>query len=133
MIYSGIQNGISDNRDIVIVDTAGRIHIRDDLMEELFKNFKTVKKVLGREADMVFLVIDATIGQNMKSQVEKFSNKIKIDGIIITKLDGSAKAGAIISAIDETNIPIKIIGMGEGIDDIMPFRVDDFCKNLFGL
>ena len=82
---------------------------------------------------MVFLVIDATIGQNMKSQVEKFSNKIKIDGIIITKLDGSAKAGAIISAIDETNIPIKIIGMGEGIDDIMPFRVDDFCKNLFGL
>jgi len=117
--------------DVLIVDTAGRLHTKSNLMEEL----KKIGRVIGREIPgaphETLLVLDATTGQNAISQAELFSKAVPLTGIVLTKLDGTAKGGVVIGLHTELNIPVKWIGVGEGIDDLRPFSAADFAKALF--
>ncbi len=118
--------------DLLIVDTAGRMHTKKNLMEEIRK----VKRVLGRDhpgaPHEVFLVLDATTGQNAISQAHLFHEALELSGIVLTKLDGTAKGGVIIGICDELKVPVRFIGIGESIDDLRPFDARDFVDALFG-
>lgn len=132
VVYDGIHSAIAKNDDVVLVDTAGRLHNKANLMEEL----KKINKVIDREwtsqgyAHKNYLVIDATTGQNALSQVESFNEIVGIDGIVLTKLDGTAKGGVIFAIAKEYGIPIKFVGVGEGLDDIIPFNAKDFVNGI---
>jgi len=119
------------NVDVLIADTAGRLHNKDNLMDEL----KKVKRVLGKldiEAPHeVMLVLDAGTGQNALNQVKVFNEAVALSSITLTKLDGTAKGGMVFSLAANTNVPIKFIGVGEQIDDLRPFDPDEFVKALF--
>jgi len=117
--------------DFIIIDTAGRLHTKENLMREALKIKKSVEKSSGRKP-MVYLILDGTIGQNSLFQAEEFSKALEIDGIIITKLDGTAKGGAIIPISMKTKTPILYIGVGEGMDDLVPFDASSFVEALFG-
>jgi fused signal recognition particle receptor len=117
--------------DVVIVDTAGRLHTQTHLMRELEK----IHRIIGRQIDgaphEVFLVLDASNGQSAVNQAEMFTKSVKCTGIILTKLDGTAKGGAIFAIKQKIGLPVKFIGVGEGIDDLEPFNPDDFVRALF--
>jgi len=129
--YDSLQAARSRRADLLIVDTAGRLHTKSNLMEEL----KKIGRVLGREIPgaphEVLLVLDATTGQNAVSQAKLFGQAAGVTGIALTKLDGSAKGGVIISVKQELDIPVKLIGIGEGIDDLRPFNAAEFVEALF--
>ena len=114
--------------DILICDTAGRLHNKKNLMAELAKINRVIERELARET---LLVLDATTGQNAVSQAKLFSEAADITGIILTKLDGTAKGGIVISIAKEQNVPVKFVGVGEGIDDLQEFNSDDFAKAIF--
>ena len=116
--------------DILICDTAGRLHNKKYLMDELEKIKKVIDKELPDSSKEVLMVLDATTGQNAISQVKAFKETVDINGIILTKLDGTAKGGAIIGIVSENNIPVKFIGVGEQIDDMEKFNSEDFVKAL---
>lgn len=129
VVYDGIKSAIAKKDDIVLVDTAGRLHNKVGLMEEL----KKIGKIIDREwtgSTQNYLVIDATTGQNALQQVEVFNEIMPLDGIILTKLDGSAKGGVVFAIAKKFGIPIKYVGVGEGVDDIEPFDADEFVKNI---
>jgi fused signal recognition particle receptor len=119
-------------RDVVVVDTAGRLHTQANLMEELAK----VRRVLGQKLDgaphETLLVIDATTGQNGLQQARLFGQAVEVTGIVLTKLDGSAKGGVAIAIAHELGVPVKLIGIGEGLDDLRPFDPKDFARALVG-
>ena len=117
--------------DILICDTAGRLHNKKNLMEELAKISRVIERELGEASKEVLLVLDATTGQNALSQAKLFSEVADITGIILTKLDGTAKGGVIVPIMREQNLPVKFIGVGEGIDDLQQFEPHDFCRALF--
>ena len=117
--------------DILICDTAGRLHNKKNLMEELAKISRVIERELGEASKEVLLVLDATTGQNALSQAKVFSEVADITGIILTKLDGTAKGGVIVPIMREQNLPVKFIGVGEGIDDLQQFEPHDFCRALF--
>jgi fused signal recognition particle receptor len=117
--------------DVVIVDTAGRLHTQTHLMRELEKIHRIVGRQIAGAPHEVFLVIDATNGQNAVAQAETFTKSVKCTGIILTKLDGTPKGGAIFAIKQKIGLPVKFIGVGEGIDDLEPFNPDDFVKALF--
>ncbi len=129
--YDGLQGAISRKADVLIVDTAGRLHTKVNLMKELEK----IKRVLDREVPgaphEVLLVVDATTGQNALSQAKTFRSAVDVTGIVLTKLDGTAKGGIVIRIIDELNIPVKLVGVGEGIDDLKDFSPERFIEALF--
>ncbi|MGM0445569.1 MAG: signal recognition particle-docking protein FtsY [Bacillota bacterium] len=129
--YDAIQSARSKGSDVLIVDTAGRLHTQKNLMEEL----KKVKRVIYNEAEeahkQILLVLDATNGQNAISQAKLFHKAVNIDGIALTKLDGTAKGGVVIAVKDELGIPIKLIGVGEKEDDLQAFNPDNFVDALF--
>lgn len=129
--FDGIRSAKSRNIDIVIIDTAGRLHTKYNLMEELRK----VKRVIEKEREdysiYTLLVIDATMGQNAINQVRMFNDALGIDGIAITKLDGTAKGGVVISIASELKIPVVLVGVGEGIDDMQSFNREEFVDALF--
>ncbi|SRR6056297_79780 len=129
--YDAIQSARSKDADVLIVDTAGRLHTQKNLMEEL----KKVKRVIYKEAEnahkQILLVLDATNGQNAISQAKLFHKAVNIDGIALTKLDGTAKGGVVIAVKDELGIPIKLIGVGEKEDDLQVFKPDIFVDALF--
>lgn len=131
VVFDAITAAKSRNADVVICDTAGRLHNKKNLMDELAK----IKRVIEREAancdTEVLLVLDATTGQNGVNQAKQFALASGITGIVLTKLDGTAKGGVVLSIKDELGIPIKYIGVGEGIDDLQPFDPVDFSKALF--
>ncbi len=131
VVFDAIIAAKSRNADVVICDTAGRLHNKKNLMDELAK----IKRVIEREAancdTEVLLVLDATTGQNGVNQAKQFALASGITGIVLTKLDGTAKGGVVLSIKDELGIPIKYIGVGEGIDDLQPFDPVDFSKALF--
>ncbi len=131
VVFDAITAAKARNADVVICDTAGRLHNKKNLMDELAK----IKRVIEREADgcdtEVLLVLDATTGQNGVNQAKQFALASGITGIVLTKLDGTAKGGVVLSIKDELGIPIKYIGVGEGIDDLQPFDPADFAKALF--
>lgn len=131
--YEATKKAYDENYDYLFIDTAGRLHNKDNLMEELKKIIKVVKKIDENAPHEKTLVIDASNGQNACLQYEKFNDLIGIDSIIVTKLDGTAKAGTIISLADKYNVAIKSIGIGEAIDDIQDFDAENFIKNLLDL
>ena len=117
--------------DILICDTAGRLHNKKNLMAELAKINRVIERELPDSARETLLVLDATTGQNAVSQAKLFSEAADITGIILTKLDGTAKGGIVISIAKEQNAPVKFVGVGEGIDDLQEFNSDDFAKAIF--
>ena len=117
--------------DILICDTAGRLHNKKNLMEELAKISRVIERELGEASKEVLLVLDAPTGQNALSQAKVFSEVADITGIILSKLDGTAKGGVIVPIMREQNLPVKFIGVGEGIDDLQQFEPHDFCRALF--
>ena len=117
--------------DILICDTAGRLHNKKNIMAELAKINRVIERELPDSARETLLVLDATTGQNAVSQAKLFSEAADITGIILTKLDGTAKGGIVISIAKEQNVPVKFVGVGEGIDDLQEFNSDDFAKAIF--
>ena len=114
--------------DILIVDTAGRLHNKKYLMDELNKIQKVINKEMPESSKEVLLVIDGTTGQNAISQVKAFKEEADITGLVLTKLDGTAKGGVVIGIVEENKIPVKFIGIGEQIDDMEIFNSEDFVK-----
>jgi len=130
VIFDAIKTVKANNSDVLIVDTAGRLHNKKYLMDELAKMFRVIKRELPDSQLEVLLVLDATTGQNAVSQVKSFSDISDITGIILTKLDGTAKGGIVISINASLNIPVKLIGIGEGIDDLQDFDPEMFASAL---
>ncbi|MFH0733882.1 MAG: signal recognition particle-docking protein FtsY [bacterium] len=121
------------NADIVIIDTAGRLHTKHNLMEELKKIKKVMSKVLDYAPNEIFLVVDGNTGQNALIQAQEFSKFTDLTGLIVTKLDGTAKGGVIFQISAQQNIPVRYIGVGEGIEDLQTFDADNFVNALFDL
>ena len=117
--------------DVIILDTAGRLHNKKNLMDELAKIFRVTERELPGCSKEVLLVLDATTGQNAVNQAKLFSDACAITGIILTKLDGSAKGGIVLAIAHEHGIPVKLVGVGEGIDDLQEFNPHDFAKAMF--
>ena len=128
--FDAVDAGIRDGADVVVVDTAGRLHTKTGLMDELSK----VKRVVGRRAavDEVLLVLDATIGQNGLAQAHVFAEVVDITGVVLTKLDGTAKGGIVFRVQQELGVPVKLVGLGEGPDDLAPFEPAAFVDALLG-
>lgn len=126
--YSAVEEGISQESDVVLVDTAGRLHSKANLMEELGK----VKRVTEKQAEVgeVLLVIDATTGQNGLAQAKVFTEAVNVTGIVLTKLDGTAKGGIVVAIQRQLGVPVKLIGLGEGADDLAPFEAEAFVDAL---
>ncbi len=129
--YDSLKAAIARSYDILIIDTAGRLHTKSNLMEEL----KKIKRVLKKELDIypqeTLLVLDATVGQNAISQVKTFKEAVDITGLVMTKLDGTAKGGILINVVKEFGIPVKFVGLGEKIDDLEPFDANAYAEGLF--
>ncbi len=128
VVFEAIRRTKESNADVLIIDTAGRLHNKKYLMDELNKIQKVVNKEMAEASKEVLLVIDATTGQNAISQVKAFKEQADITGIVLTKLDGTAKGGAVVGIIQENDIPVKFIGVGEQIDDMEIFNSKDFVK-----
>ena len=128
VVYDAIAKTKKNGADVLIIDTAGRLHNKKYLMDELNKIQKVVNKEMPEASKEVLLVIDAATGQNAISQVKAFKEQTDITGIILTKLDGTAKGGAIVGIVQENKIPVKFIGVGEKIDDMEIFNSSDFVK-----
>lgn len=132
VVFDTIASAKARGSDVIICDTAGRLHNKKNLMDELSKISRVISRELP-EADVeVLLVLDATTGQNAVNQAKEFKNAAGITGIILTKLDGTAKGGVVLSITDELGIPVKLIGVGEQVDDLQTFAPADFAAALFG-
>jgi fused signal recognition particle receptor len=131
VIVDGLRSAQSKNIDVVLVDTAGRLHTKSNLMQELQKMVRMSEKVLNRNPDEIFLVVDAITGQNGFSQAKVFLEAIPVSGVVLTKYDATSKGGIIISIADQTGIPIRYLGLGEKIEDLRPFQAKDFVDKLF--
>ncbi len=131
VIFSALQNSKNKDYDVILIDTAGRLHNKSNLMQELNKLYRVIKKHYPDAPDETFLVLDGNTGQNTIFQAEEFSKITSITGLIITKLDGTAKGGAVVQIAAKLNIPIKYIGLGEGIDDIQAFNSEAFVEGIF--
>lgn len=128
VIFDGIAAAKARKSDILICDTAGRLHNKSNLMNELNKIFRVLEREYGNATKEVLLVLDATTGQNAINQAKVFKDIANITGVALTKLDGTAKGGVIIALQAELKLPVKLVGVGEGIDDLQPFIVDDFVE-----
>ena len=131
VVYDTIQAGIARDCDIIICDTAGRLHNKKNLMDELGKIYRVCDKELPYADREVLLVLDATTGQNAVNQAREFMNVAELTGIVLTKLDGTARGGVVLSIKNDLKLPVKFIGVGEGIDDLQPFSPSAFAKSLF--
>jgi len=131
VVYDAIQAAKARGHDVVICDTAGRLHTKVNLMEELKKIGRVVQREMGREADERLLVIDATTGQNAVNQVREFSQAVGVTGLLIAKLDGTAKGGILLTIAREFAIPIKLVGNGEKMQDLQPFLAKEFAEGMF--
>jgi fused signal recognition particle receptor len=130
VIYDAIAAARSRGVDYVLADTAGRLHTRSNLMEELKKVYRVTEKALGRAPDEVLLVLDATTGQNAVRQAQEFLQAVNVTGIVLAKLDGTARGGVVITIHDELKVPIKLVGVGEKPDDIEDFDAEAFVSAL---
>jgi fused signal recognition particle receptor len=131
VIFDSLQAAKARGVDYVIVDTAGRLHTKENLMAELEKMRRTCQRVVPGSPHEVWLVLDATTGQNGLEQARKFTGSAGVTGIILTKLDGTAKGGVVVAIARELNLPIRFVGIGEKIDDLLPFEPDKFVESLF--
>ncbi len=130
--FDTLSSAVANNADVVIIDTAGRLHNKINLMNELTKIKNVMKKVVDDAPNEVLLVLDGSTGQNAFSQAEQFSKATEVTSLAITKLDGTAKGGVVIGISDQLKVPVKYIGLGEGIDDLQPFNKKEFVDSLFG-
>ena len=128
--YDAIEAASARGRDVVIVDTAGRLHTQTNLMEELAKVRRVIERRLGRPPDETLLVIDATTGQNGLQQARLFGQAVDVTAVALTKLDGSAKGGVALAIAHELGLPVKLVGVGEKIEDLRPFDPQDFARAL---
>lgn len=133
LCYDGIKEAIKQGDDIVFIDTAGRLQNKKGLMEELQKIIRVIKKIIPSAPHKTIITIDATTGQNGLDQVKTFKELVDVNGIIVTKLDGTSKGGILLAIASETNIPIHYIGVGEKVDDMDVFNAKEFAKGLLGL
>ena len=131
VIFDAVKKGVEIGADVVICDTAGRLHTKTPLMEELKKVGRTAEKALGRPADEVLLVLDATTGQNAIQQAELFKDALEVSGIALTKLDGTAKGGVILGIVDQHRVPVRYVGIGERVEDLREFQPGSFVEALF--
>ena len=131
VIFDAVQSAKAKGVDVVIADTAGRLHTQSNLMEELKKVKRTITKVLPDAPHEVLLVLDAGTGQNALSQAKLFHEAVDLTGLAITKLDGTAKGGIIFALANQLKVPVRFIGVGEGIEDLRPFHANDFIEALF--
>jgi fused signal recognition particle receptor len=131
VVFDSIQAAIARKADVVLIDTAGRMHTKAKLMEELKKVGRIVNKAIGRDPEEVLLVLDATTGQNAVIQAKEFSAIVPLTGIVLSKIDGTAKGGIVVTIKDELGIPIKLAGCGEGLDDLEDFSPSAFVNALF--
>ena len=131
VVFDGIKMAKEEDYDVIIIDTAGRLHTKKNLMDELGKMQRIIDRELPDSSQEILLVLDGTTGQNALMQAKEFSEVTKITGLVLTKLDGTAKGGIVIALCSEMNIPVKYIGVGEAIDDLQEFVPEDFAKALF--
>ena len=131
VVFDGISSAKAKKTDVLLVDTAGRLHTKTNLMEELKKIDKVINREYPEAHKYNFIVLDATTGQNALNQISAFNDFVKIDGIILTKLDGTAKGGVVIAIEKDYHLPVVFIGVGEGVDDLEKFDYNEFIDNLF--
>jgi fused signal recognition particle receptor len=131
--FEALERARAENADILLIDTAGRLHNKTDLMGELQKILRVLKKVDAQAPHAVLLVLDATVGQNAHQQAETFRAMVGVTGIVMTKLDGTAKGGVLVSLAEKYGIPIHAIGIGEGAEDLRPFEARAYARSLVGL
>jgi len=131
LVFDAIQSGKAKGRDLILVDTAGRLHTRVNLMNELDKIRRVAAKAAEGAPHEVLLVLDATVGQNGLQQAREFTNVAGVTGIVLTKLDGTAKGGVAVAIANDLKLPIRYVGVGEGIDDLIPFSAQDYVDALF--
>jgi fused signal recognition particle receptor len=129
--FDAMEAAVARGADVVLLDTAGRMHTKVNLMEEVKKVQRVIKKKMDSAPHEVWLVLDATTGQNALSQARLFKNELGITGLILTKLDGTAKGGIVVAISEELQLPVRYIGIGEGLDDLQPFDAEQFARALF--
>ena len=133
LAFDAIERAKAEGYDIVLIDTAGRLQNKQGLMDELLKIIRVVKKVEPDAPHETLLVLDATVGRNALAQENIFGNQIGVSGIVMTKLDGTARGGVLVPVAQASDSPIKLVGVGEGIDDLQPFKARAFARSLVGL
>ncbi len=133
VVYDTIQSGKAKNADVIIIDTAGRLHNKKNLMDELNKISRVIDRELPDASRETLLVLDATTGQNAVNQAKDFKEAAGITGIILTKLDGTARGGVVLAINNELDVPVKFVGVGEQIDDLQPFDAEAFASAMFDL
>ena len=131
VLFDAINSAKSKGADVIICDTAGRLHNKKNLMDELAKMYRVIERELPDSSIEALLVLDATTGQNAVNQAREFKNAADITGIVLTKLDGTAKGGIVIAIHNELSIPVKFVGVGEAIDDLQPFNRKEFADGIF--
>lgn len=131
--FEAYERAVEENTDVLVIDTAGRLQNKKNLMEELKKIVRVLKKKDENLPHSVLLVLDSTTGQNAYSQVETFKKMVDVTGLVVTKLDGSAKGGVLIGLADQFGVPVHAIGVGETVDDLRPFNARDYARSLMGL
>ena len=130
VVYDGIQSARAKSADVIIIDTAGRLHNKQNLMNELGKISRIVARELPEASKEILLVLDGTTGQNGLIQAKQFKEIAGVTAVALTKLDGTAKGGIVIAVADTLQLPVKFVGVGEGIDDLMPFEARPFVDAL---
>jgi len=133
LAFDALKQAQEQGRDVLMIDTAGRLQNRKDLMAELEKIIRVIRKLDDTAPHDVLLVMDATIGQNAHSQVETFKQLVDVSGLVVTKLDGSAKGGVVVALAEKFEIPVHAVGVGEGMNDLRPFEARAFARSLMGL
>ena len=133
LAFDAASEAKADNRDVLLIDTAGRLQNKQGLMDELLKVIRVVKKIDADAPHETLLVLDATVGRNALAQENIFGNQIGVTGIVMTKLDGTARGGVLVPVAQASDSPIKLIGVGEGIEDLQPFKARAFARSLVGL
>jgi fused signal recognition particle receptor len=131
-VFDGVAAARSRGADVVLIDTAGRLHTQVNLMRELDKVRRVIERQLPGAPHETLLVLDATTGQNGLRQAEEFRKAVDLTGVVLTKLDGTAKGGIVVAIHDRLGIPIKLIGVGEQLEDLRPFDADEFAAAIFG-
>lgn len=133
LAYDAVEKARAEGHDVVLIDTAGRLQNKQGLMDELLKVIRVIKKVDPDAPHETLLVLDATVGRNALAQENIFGNQIGVSGIVMTKLDGTARGGVLVPVAQASDSPIKLIGVGEGIDDLQPFDAKAFARSVVGL
>ena len=133
LAYEALERARADGCDVLLIDTAGRLHNKANLMDELAKIVRVIRKLDASAPHSCLLVLDATTGQNAHAQVETFKTLSPVDALVVTKLDGSAKGGVLVALAEKFKLPVVAVGVGEGIDDLRPFEARAFARGLMGL